>query len=112
MPPDRVGTAPLPRARVDRRLRFDNPRLLRINGSMHPPAKVFLLAFVSAVCTVHAQTTPAKLATSARLDLIAEPGVLALADAEIPSGTGAVGGMNRVPEAEPPRSYTVHYRLP
>jgi hypothetical protein len=76
---------------------------------MYPPSHVFLFALVSAVCSVAAQPTPAKLATSARLDLIAEPGVRALASAEIPIGTGAVERMNWVPEADRARSYTVQF---
>src|SRR5436190_7558258 len=76
---------------------------------MHPLSQVFTFALVSAVCSSHAQTSPAKLATSARLDLIAEPGVRALANAEIPSGTGTVERMNWVPEADRARSYTVQF---
>src|SRR5439155_20370528 len=78
---------------------------------MHPPTRVLLLALVSAVCSCHAQTTPAKLATSARLDLIPEPGVWALASAEVPSGTGTVERMNWIPEADRGRSYTVQFPI-
>src|SRR5437660_5389553 len=92
-------------------LRFDKPRPPRINRSMRPPSKVFLLAFVSGVCSVHAQTTAAKLATSARLDLFAEPGAGVLASAEIPIGAGNVERMNWVPEADRVRSYTVHFPI-
>jgi endoglucanase len=51
------------------------------------------------------------MATSARLDLIAEPGVRALASVEIPSGSGTVERMNWVPEADRARSYTVQFPI-
>src|SRR5688572_13945499 len=80
-------------------------------GSMRPPTTVLLFMLVSAACGVHAQTTPAKLASSARLDLNAGPNVRALARAEIPNGTGSVERMNWVPEPDRPRSYTVQFPI-
>src|SRR5437773_6215511 len=97
--------------KVRRRVRFDNPCRPRIVRSMRPPTKVFLLALVSGVCSVHAQTTPAKLATSARLDLFAEQGAGLLTSAEIPIGAGNVERMNWVPETDRVRSYTVHFPI-
>jgi endoglucanase len=78
---------------------------------MFPSTQVFLLAFVSAVCSVQAQTNPVKLSASARLDLVAEPGVRALASGEIPSSSGAVERMNWVPEADRARSYTAQFPI-
>jgi endoglucanase len=78
---------------------------------MYPCTQVFFLALVSATCSGHAQTAPAKPATGARLDLMAEPAVRALASGEIPSGNGTVERMNWVPEAERARSYTVQFPI-
>jgi hypothetical protein len=78
---------------------------------MHPSTHVFLLAIVSAVCGSHAQTTPAKLSNSARIDLVAEPGVRALAGAEIQGGNGTVERMNWLSEADRARSYTVQFPI-
>ncbi len=93
------------------RVRFDNPHSLRIKTSVHPLHKVSLLAFVVAVGTVQAQTTPTKLATSARLDLLADSEVRALASMEIARGTGTVEPMNWVSEAERPRAATAQFPI-
>src|SRR6185503_18723406 len=78
---------------------------------MHPSIHLFLLALVSAVCSSLAQTAPAKLSNSARIDLVAEPGVLGLAGAEIPGSNGTVERMNWLSEADRARSYTVQFPI-